>query len=238
MISPSTSALPITARLAHSDDDPLWSSIAIHETAHILVAAALGSKPYKIEIRFNGTGSAHHSALAPEDALVALRSGEVAELILGARTGDVVLDCSFADATRARAIAADLDNPDGSLSRARWRADSLLREHWGGLERLADLLVDAWTLRGDLLAALIGAALADAPDLVAGANQILERQTAAKRADVVLVERRLDFERRIASLRAEGGETPAAVAAAWREAERHAGVAAERAVPARRVVLA
>jgi hypothetical protein len=113
----------------------------------------------------------------------------------------------------------------------------LLREHWGGLERLADLLVDAWALEGDLLVALVGAALANAPDLVAGANQILQRQTAAKRSEIVLVERRLEFQRRVASLRAEGGDTSAAVAAAWREAERHAGAVAVRAVPVRRLAL-
>ena len=233
------SGLPITARLASSDDDPLWSAIAIHEAAHVLVAASLGARPFRIEIRIDGSGSASHSALAPDDALVALLAGEVAELILGARTGDVVLECGFADTTRARAIAADLDpvNLDRVLSGARWRADSLLRDHWGGLERLAHLLVDAWTLEGDVLGALVEAALANAPDPVAGANAVLERKAVAKRSLIVLTERRLDFERRVASLRAEGRETSAALAGAWREAERHAGAVAARAVPVRHLAL-
>jgi hypothetical protein len=108
------------------------------------------------------------------------------------------------------------------LSQARARATELVVGHWSAIERLADLLVDEWKLEGDRLVRLIEAALDNAPDIIAAATEALEREAsekaARKREDVFVVERRLDFERRAAALRARGETGDAALAAAWQEA--------------------
>jgi hypothetical protein len=121
-----------------------------------------------------------------------------------------------------------------ALSQARARATELLVGHWSAIERLADLLVDEWKLDGDRLVRLIEAALDNAPDIIAAATEALEREAsekaARKREDVFVVERRLDFERRAAALRARGETGDEALVAAWQEAGDHAATVAARVV--------